>query len=82
VPREPGSAASEATMAKRSRRAESAGQDARSECPATGTGSPEPEPKPTANPEDTQVDNLCYGAAAKGCGRSANLRPSPRKDPP
>jgi len=40
VSREPGSAASEATMAKRSRRAESAGQDARSERPATGLGQP------------------------------------------
>ena len=54
--REPGSAASEARMAKRSRRAASEGQDARSERPATGMGSPEPH----ANREDTQVDNLCY----------------------
>ena len=41
--REPGSAASEARMAKRSRRAASEGQDARSERPATGMGSPEPD---------------------------------------
>jgi hypothetical protein len=40
VPREPGSAASEARMAKRSRCAVSGGQDARSERPATGHGQP------------------------------------------
>jgi hypothetical protein len=38
VPREPGSAASAATMAKRSRRAVSEGQEARSERPTTGRG--------------------------------------------
>jgi len=46
----------EARMAKRRKHRASEGQDARSECPATGMGSPEPE----ANREGTQVENLCY----------------------
>jgi hypothetical protein len=48
--------ASEARMAKRSRRAANEGQDARSERPAMGMGSPEPK----ANQRSTQVKNLCY----------------------
>jgi len=40
VPRELGSAASEATMAKRGQHRESVGQDARSERPTTGHGQP------------------------------------------
>ena len=42
VPRKPGSAASAARMAKRSRRAASGGHDARRERPATGRGQPRP----------------------------------------
>jgi len=47
-------------MAKRSRRAASAGQDARSERPATGMGSPEP---------DTRASITCepYDLVARSC---------------
>jgi len=43
-------------MPERSQHRASAGQDARSERPATGAGSPERD----ARPKDTQVENLCY----------------------
>jgi len=43
-------------MPERSQHRASAGQDARSERPATGMGSPEP----VAKPKDAQVENLCY----------------------
>ena len=60
MPREPGSAASGARMAQRSRRAESGGHDARSERPATGHGLPRASVIPARRPFQSPAVNSTF----------------------